>query len=221
MSYSKKKLKIGDYNLEVKSLNKITLQGNLFNFEEDHPRLEEDLKFDTIPETNIEYNDLVFTLKNHQGSYLRPVVKRKEGNLKVVGNRLFFSAIKGAGYDVFHFDLLKEDSMPLEMLMEEFGLSFPSDPKRIDYLSRFVFLEGNPNILPIPDESVISLNNSTYTPEFHKRNCISYNLHLNGDPKFVESKEHEFLGNLYRDNGRLRSINGLIKNFGKLKQFFI
>jgi hypothetical protein len=165
-------------------------------------------ELDIVPESLIVYSDLVFTLKNNDSQYFRPVVRYVNGKLSVVSNRLFHRAAKEAGIDKVLFDLLLSHEIPLEQLIERYSLEFPPGPKRKNYLERFLFFRNTPRGSASNNSQVI-MNPENSSQSYLQNNCISYRLLLYEDPKTAKQIETELVARLSNENGYLRSINGL------------
>ncbi len=103
--------------------------------------------------------------------------------------------------------------------MEEYKLSFTNNPQKRDYVSRFLFFIIEPkqvNFAP----TWIKLSPRNNSLRYLENNCFSYHLLLNEDPNRAALMEDKFISELVRDNGKLRSINGLMHRVGRFKSYF-
>lgn len=179
----------------------------------------EEIDLQTFPEEEIVYQDLVFTLKHKPGAYSRPLVSHENGELYVIANTLFFKAAKEAGLKKIKFDLLLNGNVQLEKLIDEKELEFVLKARKKDSLDRYLFFQEKPkNYLEVEG---VYLNDENESLKYSEMNCWGYEIFLRDKkPREVMSIERNFITRVVKQNGKLRSIDGLIKKIGKFSKYF-
>jgi hypothetical protein len=190
-----------------KKYEKTTLIGNIGIFEEEISGKETSIGSDIIPESVIVYTDLVFTLKNSPGKYIRPVVRFEDKVFKVIENNIFYRASREAGIKKIKFDIVLDNNPPLDELFFKYRLEYSHSPVKNEYLERFLFFKNEPGYFRNKNPSVIP-NPSNFFHEFKKENCLAYKILLES-PKKTKSIENELVAKLFNENGYLRSIDGI------------
>lgn len=175
-------------------------------FEEKQDRNDENKELDYYHESVIEYQDLVFTLRHDAGKCFRPYLRFESGELKVVGNNIYFRAAKEAGIKKLKFDLLLDKKLPLEALLERYSLEFSPPAIQREYMQRFLFFK-NPLRNINEENPLIIMSSLNSSEEFRKSHCITYKI-LIENPETVASLEHELVARLFNEYGYLRSIDG-------------
>ena len=208
---------------------KVYLIGNPNNFKEKQLRDKEDEKLDSYPESEIVYSDLVFTLQHNPHAYQRPCVKKEGDNLVVISNIVSYRAVKEAGINKIHFDLLLNIPLALEQLLEKHNLEFAPPPIQKEYCQRFLFFTRTPNEAETNNQNIL-LDPRNNTPKFREHNCIAYKALI---PSFNQKDEEKFLktlnenraihqdliARLFNENGYLRSIDGYKSKAGSLGKY--
>ncbi len=183
----------------------INLVGNPGILQECEEQLEND-PMNYTPEM-INFSDLVFTLKNNPGKYLRPFVVYRDGKLYVVSNKTFHKAARQAGLTRIKFDLSIDRLPPLEMLMRDFDLECFSPPIKNEVTERFLFFKQQPGYFEYEHELVIP-NPRNLSPEFQEHNCLAYKIMIE-TPRKTHEIENELVPTLVNQNSYLRSIDGI------------
>jgi len=185
----------------IKKPKTVTLIGNIDNMQDSKKKI--DLSnFTIIDESLLEYQDLVFTLRNNPTKYSRPIAIYEQKGIRIVGNNLYYGAAKEAGLKTIKIDLINPN-LPLDEIMLEENLQFPEPPIQREYMERFLFFINPPNDYG-PIKSNIVINRSEH---FQGNHCVSYKVLL-GSPDEVRNTEDSYVKNLVSSNGPLRSIDG-------------
>ena len=116
-----------------------------------------------------------------------------------------------------NFDLLRNGEIPLENIMERYGLGFSSPGIQREYLQRFLFFINNVRNV-YQNNSLIILNPLNDSDEFRKNNCFSYKILIENAGQ-VRSCENSLLDRLFSEYGPLRSIDGNKDKFWSLGKY--
>ena len=189
------------------------LQGGVDYLSAQDKRLEEDERLDIVPEGNIVYDDLVFTLSQDPRKYYVPVVRQTEKGLIVVANRLFFSAAKEARLTNIRFDVISEAGFPGEAWMEQHDFHYVQEVGERTFRNLFLFFREKPKSLDLTFHGINTSNLNSSEP-YKTTNCLKYSL-----PVASLDEEARLIERNYGINGQLRSIDGL-KDIGTYKRFF-
>jgi hypothetical protein len=195
--------------------NAITFTGKIDALEEKTNRSLREQEMDDVPEKNIVYNDLVFTIAEGSKDFYRPGVIQYDEKLMVVTNPLSFRAAKEAGLTEILFDFIptNPEIVAGEAWMERFGLEYAQKPAQRNLKLRFLFFNKQPKETQVTDLGIISHPNNS-REEYKNRNCFQYIL-----PVGQANVESDLMKRVYETNGPLRSIDG-IKGLGPYKELF-
>lgn len=195
----------------------ITLRGNIHIFDEKMDRIQKETGLDVYSQNEIVYPDLVFTLK-HKKTYLKPLVKKTKHEFQIVSNPLFFKAAKEAGLENINFDLQVEGEV--ERVISDYHLEYPEEPIRMTATDTMLFFKQKPkNVSRVKGE--VRINPASTSEEYASMNCVRYSIPIFGNNvPGINLIENKFIDSMVERNGKLRSIDGLIKKYGRFLDYF-
>jgi hypothetical protein len=170
-------------------------------------------KLDTVPESRVEFRDLVFTLKHNPSKYLSPKVIANGSRLLIVGNNIFYRAAREAGLTDMNIELIEKVDEVLDLGSVEKVYSLEEAPatKGNPEKDRFVFFRSsmiiNPTDLP---ERGIKIYGLTHTQKFRRANCLWYTTNSGENDNDRILDENQFIKKARELYGPIRSIDGLI-----------
>ena len=204
--------------IEIISPEKISLTGNPHRLAEKESPNIKDKELGFFSSSDIEYEDLVFTLRYNSGNYICPHLKFEENKLVVVAHNVFFNAGKEAGLEEMNFNLVKIPNLPLEKLMEEYDLELTPPAIQREYIERFLFYED-----PIKEiksnNPIVLMNPLNNTEKFREKHCVTYKIFVGNTIKLREA-ENQLMEELYNQSNNLRSIGGFKEAPTKFKKYF-
>ena len=204
--------------IKIISPETISLTGSPGNLVEKEFQNNDDKKLEFIPGSDVKYEDLVFTLKHNPGSYICPYLRFERNRLVVAAHNIFFNAGKEASLDKMNFNLVKAPNLPLEKIMEEYGLEFTPPAVQKEYMEEFLFYMNSVGEVE-SNSPIVFMNPLNNTEEFRKRHCIAYKI-FTGDINELRSCESQLMEELYQRGNKIRSINGLKEPTTRTRKYF-
>ena len=204
--------------IEIISPETISLMGNPDNLEEKAFPSIKDKALGYISELDVEYGDLVFTLKHNPKKYNCPFIRFEENKLVVVAHNIFFNAGKEVGLNKMNFNLVKSQDLPLEQLMQEYNLEFSPPAIQREYMESFVFYK-NP-INEVKSKSpIVLMNPLNDTEEFKEIHCIAYKIFVGNTDELIKA-EHQLMEEQYNHSNKIRSIGGFREAPSEINKYF-